>query len=71
MTFIGNCLPYLVLWHYLNTVQKFVLSSHTTRPSLFTTRPEDHKKGFSALGLGVPLAAMQGPWSVFPPLPTL
>jgi len=34
----------IVTWH--TTVQKFVLSSHTTRPSLFTTRPEGHKNGF-------------------------
>ena len=28
------------------TAQKFVPSSHTTRSSLFTTRPEGYKKGF-------------------------
>ena len=28
----------------IDTAQKFVLSSHTTPPSLFTTHPEGHKK---------------------------
>ena len=42
---------YLVLLSWHITAQKFVLSSHATRPSLFTTRPEGQK---GVLGPGVP-----------------